>query len=121
MSTYRLDRLFAPRSVALVGASPRPTSVGRTVLNNIRAGGFAGSIQLVNPRHREIEGVAAIKSIDDLPNAPDVVITAPAPEVPGLISAAGAKGCPAAIVITAGLSHGVGSLSEAAQRAARLS
>jgi acetyltransferase len=122
MSTYRLDRLFAPRSVALVGASPRPTSVGRTVLSNIRAGGFAGSIQLVNPRHSEIEGVAAIKSIAALPTVPDVIIiTAPAPEVPGLVSAAGAKGCPTAIVITAGLGHGPGSLSEAAERAARLS
>ena len=55
MSTYRLERLFAPRSVALVGASPRPTSVGRTVLNNMRAGGFAGPIQLVNPRYSEID------------------------------------------------------------------
>ena len=122
MSTYRLDRLFAPRSVALVGASPRPTSVGRTVLNNLRTGGFAGPIQLVNPRYGEIEGVAAVKSIADLPDTPDVVvIAAPPAEVPGLIAAAGAKGIPAAIVITAGLGHGPGSLSEAAARAARAS
>ena len=55
MSTYRLDRLFAPRSVALVGASPRPSSVGRTILNNLQTGGFAGPIQLVNPRYSEID------------------------------------------------------------------
>ena len=115
MSTYRLDRLFAPRSVALVGASPRPTSVGRTILNNLRTGGFAGPIHLVNPRYGEIEGIPAVKSIADLPDAPDVVIiAAPPAEVPGLIAAAGAKGRPAAIVITAGLGHGPGSLSEAA-------
>src|SRR6187402_2947698 len=103
MSTYRLERLFAPRSVALVGASPRPTSVGRTVLNNLCAGGFSGPIQLVNPHYSEIEGVAAVKSIADLLNAPDVaVIAAPPAEVPGLIAAAGTKGIPAAIVITAG-------------------
>ena len=120
MSTFHLDRLFAPRSVALVGASPRPTSVGRTVLNNMRGGGFSGSIQLVNPHYSEIEGVSAVKSIANLPDAPDVVvIAAPPAEVPGLIAAAGAKGIPAAIVITAGLGHGPGSLSESVSRAAR--
>ena len=68
MSTYRLDRLFAPHSVALVGASPRPSSIGRTILNNLRMGGFAGPIQLVNPRYSEIEGVTAVKSIANLPD-----------------------------------------------------
>src|SRR6478736_5573745 len=122
MSTYRLDHLFAPRSVAVVGASPRPTSVGRTILNNMRTGGFSGSIQLVNPHYSKIEGVPAVKSIADLPDTPDVVvIAAPPSEVPGLIAAAGTKGIPAAIVITAGLGHGSGSLSEAAARAARIS
>src|SRR6478609_8276989 len=122
MSTYRLDRLFAPRSVALVGASPRPSSVGRTILNNLRTCGFAGPIRLVNPRYGRIEGVAAVKSIADLPDTPDVVvIAAPPAAVPDLIAAAGAKGIPAAIVITAGLGHGPGSLSDAASRAARAS
>ncbi len=122
MSTYRLDRLFAPRSIALIGASPRSTSVGRTILNNVRAGGFAGPIYLVNPHYSEIDGVQSVKSIADLPEAPDVVIiAAPAREVPALIEAAGAKGCPAAIVVTAGLGHGAGSLSEATERTARAS
>jgi acetyltransferase len=122
MSTYRLERLFAPRSVALAGGSPRSRSVGRTILNNLRVGGYAGPIQLVNPRYGEIEGVPAVKSIADLSGAPDVVIiAAPPSEVPGLIAAAGAKGISAAIVITAGLGHGAGSLSEAAARAARVS
>ncbi len=120
MSTYRLDRLFVPRSVALVGASPRETSVGRAILRNLRAGGFAGSIHLVNPRYGEIEGITAVKSIADLPVAPDVVIiAAPPAAVADLIGAAGAKGCPTVVVITAGLGHGAGSLSEAIQRAAR--
>ena len=109
MSTYRLERLFAPRSVALVGASPRPTSVGRTILNNLRTAGFAGPIQ---PRQSALQRDRrrhAVKSIADLPDAPDVVvIAAPPAEVPGLIAAAGAKGIPAAIVITAGLGHGSG-------------
>ena len=47
MSTYRLDRLIAPRSLAVVGASPRATSVGRHVVENIIAAGFAGSVHMV--------------------------------------------------------------------------
>jgi acetyltransferase len=120
MSTYRLDRLFAPRSVALVGASPRGTSVGRTVLQNLRTAGFEGSIHLVNPNHAEIDDIVAIKSIADLPIAPDLIIIAvPPPAVPETIALAGAKGCAAAIIVTAGLGHGAGSLAEASERAAR--
>jgi acetyltransferase len=120
MSTYRLDQLFAPRSVALIGASPRDASVGRTVLKNLRSNGFEGSIHLVNPHYAEIDGVAAVKSIADLPVAPDlVVIAAPPSEVPNLVAAAGAKNCAAAIIITSGLGHGPGSLAEATEQAAR--
>jgi hypothetical protein len=70
MSTYRLDKLFAPRSVAVVGASPRDTSPGRAVLSNLRAAAFEGSIDLVNPRYAEIEGIKAVKTIQDLPTLP---------------------------------------------------
>jgi acetyltransferase len=44
MSTYRLDKLFSPRSVALIGASPRQTSPGHAVLRNLKAAGFSGPI-----------------------------------------------------------------------------
>ena len=120
MSTYRFNFLFAPRSVALVGASPRETSVGRTVLRNLRAAGFEGAIHLVNPHYPEIDGIVSVKSIADLQIAPDlIIIAAPPMTVPEIIAAAGAKGCPAAIIITAGLGHGSGSLAEATERAAR--
>src|SRR6478736_10201347 len=74
MSTYRLDKLFSPRSVAVVGASPRESSAGHAVLRNLRRGGFAGAIHLVNPRYDAIEGIPASKSYDKLPAAPDVAI-----------------------------------------------
>jgi acetyltransferase len=120
MGTYRLDRLFAARSVALVGASPRGGSVGGAVLRNLRAAGFGGEISVVNPRYGEIEGIATVKSIADLPATPELVVVATPPAtVPDLITAAGAKGCAAAVVLTAGLGHGPGSLAEAAERAAR--
>jgi len=120
MWTYRLEKLFCPRSVALVGASPRERSVGRAVLRNLRAGGFSGSLALVNPHHREIEGIAAAASIDAIDPPPDVaVITAPPDSVPQIVAGAAGTGVAAAIILTAGLGHGGGSLAEAAERAAR--
>lgn len=120
MSTYRLDQLIAPRSVALVGGSPRETSVGRVILKNLKAGGFEGAVQLVNPHYAELDGVAAVKDIASLPTVPDVIIVAaPPPVVPELIAEAGKKGCAGAIVITSGLGHGPGSLAEQAGQAAR--
>ena len=120
MSTFRLDRLFSPRSVAVVGASPRPTSPGHAVLKNLRQAGFAGSIALVNPHYSDIENIPAVKSYRDLPAAPDLaVIAVPPAAVPSTIAEAGAKGTPAAIIITAGLGHGAGSLAAQSEQAAR--
>jgi acetyltransferase len=120
MSTYRLDCIFNPRSVALIGGSPRKYSVGGAVLRNLCRAGFGGAIGLVNPHHKSIEGITAVKTVSDLADPPDLaVIAAPPAIVPGLIAGLGSKGCAAAIVLTAGLGHGPGSLSEAAERAAR--
>src|ERR1043166_3667607 len=93
MSTYRLEKLLAPRSVALVGASPRDSSVGRKILHNLRAANFEGPISLVNPRYREIDGLATVPSFDQLPEAPELaVIAVPPAAVPGLIAEAGEIG-----------------------------
>ncbi len=120
MSTYRLESLFAPRSVAVVGASPRKTSSGRAVLENLHGAGFAGAIHLVNPRYAEIEGVRAVKSYDGLPEVPDVVVIAvPPPAVPDAVAAASRKGTAAGIIITAGLGHGPGSLADICEKNAR--
>jgi len=120
MSTYRLDKLFSPRSVAVVGASPRETSPGRAVLRNLASAGFEGSVSLVNPHYGEIEGIEAVKTIQELRQAPDlIVIAAPPRSVPGIVAAAGEKGVATAIIITAGLGHGEGSLADACEKAAR--
>ena len=120
MSTYRLKNLLSPRSVALVGASQRPGSVGRAVLDNIRKAGFGGEFGLVNVRHAEIAGMPAVRGLDDLSFVPElVVITAPAREVPGIIDQAGKRGSAGALIVTAGLGHGPESLQEAALAAAR--
>src|SRR3954467_13230042 len=120
MSTYRLKNLLSPRSVALVGASARPVSVGRAVLENIHKAEFKGRFGLVNPRHAEIGGIAAVGSLDRLDFVPElVVITAPARAVPGIVDQAGRRGSAGALIVSAGLGHGPGALQEAAIAAAR--
>ena len=120
MSTYRLKNLLAPRSIALIGASPRQGSVGRAILGNIVKAKFTGEFGLVNPRYSEIDGVAAVGSVAKLPFVPElVVITAPGKSIPGLIDEAGRRGAVGAIIVSAGLGHGPGSLAEAAEAAAQ--
>jgi acetyltransferase len=119
MSTYRLNNLLAPRSVALVGASPRQGSVGRAILVNIRKAKFKGEFGLVNSHYAEIDGVATVGSLSQLPFVPElVVITAPATAVAGLVDEAGKAGAAGALIVSAGLGRGAGSLAEAAERAA---
>lgn len=120
MSTYRLSTLFAPRSIALAGGSPRERSLGRIVLRNLREGGFRGPIAVVNPRHAAIEGQMTVPSIAAVDPVPDLLVaTAPAPDLPGLIADAGARGVKAAIVMGSALGHGPGSLADQARQAAR--
>jgi acetyltransferase len=120
MSSYRLSSLFTPRAVAVVGASPRPGSVGGSIVRNLLAGGFAGRISIVHPRKQGIEGLSAFATLSDLPEPPDVAVLAtPAHTIPQLVEEAGRKGVAAAIIVTAGLGHGSGSLAEATERAAR--
>jgi acetyltransferase len=120
MSTYRLKNLLAPRSVALVGASPRQGSVGRAILNNIGKAKFTGEFGLVNSRYSEIDGVATVGGLSKLPFVPElVVLTAPAKSIPGLIDEAGRRGTAGAVIVSAGLGHGPGSLAEAAEHAAQ--
>jgi len=120
MSTYRLKSLLSPSSVALIGGSPRQGSVGRAVLENLQEAQFGGEFGLVNSRYPEIGGVRTVASIDELPFVPElVVITAPATAVPGIIEQAGKRGTAGALIITAGLGQGPGSLQEATKKAAQ--
>src|SRR3954469_20737802 len=99
MSTYRLDRVLAPRSIALIGASPRPASLGAAILNNIRVAGFEGPVGLVNARYAEIGGVPTCSSLAKLSFVPDlIVVTAPAATIPDLISEAGQLGVAGAVI-----------------------
>jgi acetyltransferase len=103
-----LDRIFLPKSVALIGASDRPGSVGRSVLWNLLSTPFGGTVYPVNSQRPSVLGVRAYPKVAALPERPDlVVITTPAPTVPGLIGECVDQGISAAIVISAGFKeHG---------------
>src|SRR6516162_2764646 len=106
MSVRNLDKLFAPRSVALIGATPRPGSVGAVVARNLRRAGFAGELMLVNPHYDTIDGLTVHPNIASLPRAPDLaVIATPAETVPSLVGELGERGTRAAVIITAGFAE----------------
>jgi acyl-CoA synthetase (NDP forming)/GNAT superfamily N-acetyltransferase len=99
-----LTHLLSPVSVAVVGASRRWASVGRTILRNIRDAGFAGRAYAVNPNADEIDGVQCARSVQDLPEPVDLaVIAVPSPAVPAAVQECGERGIRALVVITSGL------------------
>lgn len=107
MTIRNLDALFAPKSIALIGASNKPGSVGAVLARNLFGAGFAGPIMAVNPHERAIRSSLNYRRIADLPEVPDLgVIATPPATVPGIIRELGEKGCRAAIVITAGFGEG---------------
>jgi acetyltransferase len=109
MTVRNLEHLFRPESVALIGASDRPASIGTVVARNLRQGGFTGRVLPVNARPQTVEGVAAFRDVAALPLTPDLgVICTPPDTVPGVIAQLGAKGTKAAVVITAGLGGAAG-------------
>ena len=119
MSTYRLSSLLSPRSVALVGGSPRQNSVGRAILQNIKSAGFEGKLGLVNSSYSEIVGIPSVRHLNQLPFVPELVIlTAPRETIAELVGQAGQLGAAGALIITSGLGRGPGSLSEQVEQIA---
>jgi acetyltransferase len=120
MSIFGLHRAFTPKSITIVGASPNRSSLGGAVFANVIAAGFPGPIDPVNPKYEEIGGRRCVASLDALDTVPDLVVVAtPAPTVPAIIEAAAKKGVGAAVVLSAGLGHGEGSLAETMHASAR--
>jgi len=98
-----LDAIFAPKTVALIGATENPGTVGRTLAQHLCSESFTGQVYPVNPKRSTIFGKTAYPNVASIPGKVDLaVIVTPAPTVPGLIAEcidAGAKG---AIIISAG-------------------
>ncbi len=103
MSVRNIEAFFSPKSIALIGASHRPNTVGSVIARNLFAAGFNGPIMPVNPHRETIRSIVAYRDVADLPTAPDLaVIATPADSVPGIVHALGARGCRAAVIVSSG-------------------
>jgi len=103
MGKHYLNPLFAPRSVAVFGASDRPDSVGQIVFQNMLQCGFKGKLYPINAKNTEIQGQRAYKSIGEISEPVELVVVATPPQtVPGILEECGLQGVKAAIIITAG-------------------
>ena len=97
------ERLLRPRSLAIVGASPEPFSLGGNVLDNVERFAFAGGLHLVSRTRSEIKGRACVGTIDDLPQGVDaIVLVIPVPAVKEAITACARRGVGGAVVFASG-------------------
>lgn len=116
MTIRNLDYLFDPKSVALIGASRKPGSVGAVLVENLTRAGFKGPIMPVHPTEQAIGGILTYKDVAALPLVPDLaVICVPAPLVPKIARQLGERGCKAAVVISAGFGELPGEKGKALQ------
>jgi acetyltransferase len=98
-----LHSFFTPDNVAVIGATDKEGSVGRTLLWNLMSNPFGGTIFPVNPKRHSVLGIPAYSSIKDIPEPVDLAIIAiPAPLVPGVIQECVDVGVKSAIIISAG-------------------
>jgi acetyl coenzyme A synthetase (ADP forming)-like protein len=98
-----LDELFAPASVAVVGASNRENSVAGALFRNLLRAGYRGTAYPVNPKWKSVSGVRCYPGVEDLPEAPELgVIIVPAPQVAAAARALGRKGAKCLVVISSG-------------------
>jgi acetyltransferase len=98
-----LRAIFAPKSVAVIGATEKEGRVGRTVLSNLISSPFGGTVYPVNKRHCQVLGIKAYASVSRVPEPIDLaVIVTPAATVPGVVSECVAAGVKSAIIISAG-------------------
>ena len=100
---HPLDAIFAPHSVALIGATDRPGSVGRAVLWSLLSSPFGGTVYPVSTKLASVLGIKAYRDVDQIPETVDLaVIVTPAATVPGIIGECAKAGVRGAIVISAG-------------------
>ncbi len=98
-----LDALFKPKTVAVIGATEQPNSVGRAIFANLAHGKFRGKVFAVNPKHRRVQGEKAYRHIAALPERADLaVIVTPARTVPGIVRECADAGVKGAVIISAG-------------------
>jgi predicted CoA-binding protein len=100
---HPLDAIFAPKSVAVVGATEKAGSVGRALLWNLISHPFGGTVFPINPTRANVLGIKAYPTVAALPEPVDlVVIATPAPTVPALLTECAEVGVKGAIILSAG-------------------
>ena len=103
LATLNLDKIFNPRSIAVVGASDEKGSVGYVLIKNLTELGYKGNVYLVNIRKKEILGFKAYQTVDQLPEKVDLaVIATPAKTVPDVVEQCGKAGIIGIIILSAG-------------------
>lgn len=103
MSTHNLDKIFKPQRIAVIGATPRPKSVGATVLDNLLNSGSEAVVYPINPKHEAIHGIHTWRNIREVPKTPDLAIVCiPAASVPQAIRECGEAGVGGIIILSAG-------------------
>lgn len=101
MTVRNLDRLFQPKSVAVVGASARPDSVGAKVWRRVLTSGFEGPVWPVNPKYAELDGCTVFADVADLLEAPCVaLICTPSPTWPDIVAKLGRLGTRAVVIVS---------------------
>ena len=109
MNPHYLSPLFAPRSVAVIGANDFLESVGGVTFRNMLKGGYRGKLFAVNPKHPKVQRHRSYASIDAIPQAIDLaVIATPAPTVPEILEECGRREVKAAVILSAGFGEGDG-------------
>ena len=98
-----LDAMFAPKSVAVIGATAKADSVGRTILWNLISNPFGGTVYPVNPKYNSVLGIRAYPNVAAIPEPVDLaVIVTPSTSVPALMQECADAGVRGAIIISAG-------------------
>ncbi|MFQ5689023.1 MAG: acetate--CoA ligase family protein [Gemmatimonadota bacterium] len=98
-----LDALLKPRSIAVIGASRKPGSIGYEILDNLLLAGFRGPVYPVNPTTSSVHSVRSYAAVSDLPETPDLaVVVVPKDKVIEVVSQCGESGVGAVVVISAG-------------------
>ncbi len=100
---HPLKSIFAPKNVAVIGATEKEGSVGRTILWNLISSPFGGAVFPINPKRPSLLGIKAYPSIKDVPDQVDLaVVVTPSSSIPGIIADCAEVGVKGAIVISAG-------------------
>ncbi len=103
MDIHKLDKIFKPQRIALIGVTMNPNSVGGKVLTNLISSGYRGVVYPVNPDYEAVLGIQCYSDVYSLPKTPDLgIICAPAEKVPDIVRACGETGILGVIIMSAG-------------------